>query len=624
MSKRLICMLLGLIMLLGVCFTACGKKDDEEAKSDITDEASQTTVTLAMYLMSEKPVDAETKAEIEKAVNKITENKFKTRIKLYYFTEKEYYAKLDAAFAERDERKANGTLVSSKQEAETGEVETETNEYGIVQLKYPTITGYQVDIFYLGGKENFMKYKNDGRLSRLDDEIGSSSIDLTTNIPAQFLSNIKSLNKGTYAIPTSKPIGEYTYLLLNKDAMTKAYLRNEQGTTTYNEYTSLTCDMVKDFLERVKTDETISSDYYPLKTNLDSIELLMSNLKYWGVDDEGKLSEAFSVLGGYYGSNDDYLSPNKYAKLENLFANEQFLNDIKVLKGYEFDGYYNAEEGKDFAVGYMTGGKEIIEEYGDEYEIVPVAYPRLTEEEIYSDLFGVCSYTSNLGRSMKILTLLNTDASFRNLILYGIEGVHYQLRTPTYPDPEDPNKAVPYLDKYGKPISYVTRFEIGEEKYAMDVNKTGNTMLAYPVFDESDKELIDLYLKQEAVTTTKQGYGIIQNQEAKVALDLGFNLEAEGFKVDVESLKQVKALSEEILAGIKACTTAAELETYLADAAKRVAESEAVQNNVECSLDLEEGKTHEKDGTVKDDAEKRCTSLYCCYIAWLKSKEIIK
>ena len=609
-------------MLLSVCFTACGEKDDAEAVEDITEDASSLAVTLTMYLMSEKPVDDETRAQIEKAVNKITENKFKTRLKLYYYTEEEYYEKLDAAFAERDERKANGTLVSSKQEAETGEDETETNEYGIVQIKYPSVTGYQVDIFYMGGKDKFVKYKDEGRLTRLDDEIGSSSIDLTTNIPAQYLSNIKSLNKGTYAIPTSKPIDEYTSLLLNKDAMTKAYLRNEQGTTTYNEYTSLTCDMVKDFLDLVKTDEKLSAEYYPLSTNLDSIELLMTNLKYWGVDDDGLLSEAVSVIGGYYGNNDDYLSPNKYAKLENLFANEQFINDIKVLKSYEFEGYYNAEEGKDFAVGYMTGGKELVEQYGDEYEMIPVAYPRLSEEEIYSDMYAVCSYTANVGRSMKVLTLLNTDVTFRNLLLYGIEGVHYKLHTPTYTDPEDSTKSVPYLDKYGSPISYVTRFEIGEEKYSMDVNKTGNTMLAYPVFDENDKELIDLYLKQEAVTTTKQGYGIIQNQEAKVSLDLGFTLDANGYEVDIESLKEVKALSAEILAGIKACTSAEELDAYLTAAAKRVAESEAVQNNIACSL--EEGKTHEKDGTVKDDATVRCGSLYCCYMEWLRSKEIIK
>ena len=622
MSKRLICLFLGLVMLFGVCFTACGQKDDEEAKNDIADTASESAVTLAMYLMSEKPVDSETVAEIEKAVNKITENKFKTRLKLYYYTEKEYYEKLDAAFAERDERKANGTLVSSKQEAQTGEDETFVNEYGIVEIKYPTITGYQVDIFYMGGKENYDKYKAQDRLTRLDDEINSSSKDLTTNIPSQFLSNIKSLNKGTYAIPTSKPIGEYTYLLLNKKAMTEVYLRNETGTTTYEEYTSLTCEKVQEFLELVKTDDGLAANYYPLMTNLDSIELLISNLKYWGVDDEGKLSEAFSVLGGYYGANDDYLDKNKYAKLENLFENEQFINDLKVLKGYEFGNYYTAEEGKDFAVGYVTGGKDLVEKYGEDYEMIVVESPRLTEEELYSDMFAVCSYTANIGRSMKILTLLNTDTNFRNLILYGIEGVHYELVTATYPnpDPDDPVKELTYLDKYGEPIVYVKRFEVGENEYMMSVNKTGNTMIAYPeCATHEDVEKL-LYLKENEDTTTKTGYGVIQNQEAKVSLDLGFALNANGYQVDMDAMNEISELSAQILKGIKDCKTAAELEAYLESAKKLVADSDAVQYHLECGLT---DATHGKDGTVSGSSD-RCESLTCCYEQWLKSKEIIK
>ncbi|MBQ8849273.1 MAG: hypothetical protein IJ011_02940 [Clostridia bacterium] len=595
MSKKLICLFLGLIMLLSVCLTACGEKDDETAVNNIGTKASENAETLAMYLMSEKPVDADTVAEIEEAVNKITENKFKTRLKLYYYTEEEYYAKLEAAFAERDERKANGTLVSSKTEAETGEDETFVNEYGIVEIKYPTVTGYQVDIFYMGGKEMYDKYKADGRLQRLDDEINSSSKDLTTNIPSQYLSNIKSLNKGTYAIPTSKPIGEYTYLLLNKDAMTQAYLRSETGSTTYEGYTSLTCDMVKEFLELVDTDSELSKNYYPLYTNLESIELMLSNLKYWGVDDEGLLSEAFSVLGGYYGANDDYLDANKYAKLENLFENEQFISDITTLMQYKFDGYYTAEEGQqEFAVGYVKGGKEVVEQYGEDYELVVVEYPRLTEEELYSDMFAVCSYTSNTGRAMKILTLLNTDANFRNLVLYGIEGVHYQL-VDTGVDNE-----------YGEDIMAVERFETGENKYMMDVNKTGNTFIAYPLVGES---------------ATLKGYGIVQNQEAKVSLDLGFSLDACGYEVDVESLKAVKALSDEILAGLKACNTEAELEAFIKSAKEKIAASEAVQAHVGCELGADA--EHEDDGTSKD-SEDRCGSISCCYESWLKDNDIIK
>ena len=594
MSKKLICLFLSLIMLLGVFLTACGEKDDEEAMDDIADEASQAAVTLAMYLMSEKPVNDDTVAMIEEAVNKITETKFKTRLKLYYYTEEEYYAKLDAAFAERAERKANGTLVSSKQEAESGEDETVVNEYGIVEIKYPTLTGYQVDIFYMGGKENFDKYKSGDMLTRLDDEINSSSKELTKYIPDQYLSGIKALSKGTYAVPTSKPIGEYTYLLLNKHALEVAYRRSDTGSTTYSEYTSLTCDDVKDFVEFVAQSEELADDYYPIYTPYTSAQLIenMSNLQYWGVDEEGALADAFSVLGGYFNNGDDYLDANKYAKLENLFENEQFLNDLRTIKSYEQYTSNTAVEGKDFAVGYVTGGKELVEIYGEDYELIPVGCPRLTEEELYSDMFAVCSYTSNVGRSMKILTLLNTDEAFRNLILYGIEGEHYQL-VDTGVD-----------DENGEDIMAVERFEVGEKNYMMDVNKTGNTFIAYPTVDES---------------ATLKSHGIVQNQEAKTSLSLGFALNSNEFETDVESLKAIRTLSAEILADYDECAPA-DIEAFIIAAKTKIDSSEAVKAHLGCQL----GETaHEKNGTVTGK-EDRCHSLYCCYIAWLKENKIIQ
>ena len=95
--KKLISLFLGLVLVLGVCLTSCSKKDDSEAISDVTNKASESAITLAMYLMSEEEVSAEQAAKIEAAVNKITKVKFKTQMKLYFYTEEEYYEKLEAA-----------------------------------------------------------------------------------------------------------------------------------------------------------------------------------------------------------------------------------------------------------------------------------------------------------------------------------------------------------------------------------------------------------------------------------------------------------------------------------------------------------------------------------------------
>ena len=650
MSKKILCLFLCFVMLLSVCLTACSKKDADEALDQMQQDASQSAITLVMYLMSEAPVhkceydeslvDAEGKNDskmcrecvkatkkavkeenivdtctyraISKAVNSITERKYKTRIELRFYTEDEYYTALDAAFAERADAK-NNKVSSTKPttEAETAEEQVYTDENGIVRILYPTPASYQVDIFYMGGKVNFDKYKNSGMLQRLDDEINNSSKDLATSIPSQYLSNIKSLNSGTYAVPTSKTIGEYTYLILNKNALKDVERLNDEETTTFEAYTSLTCDEVQGFVDDVVS--MYSDKYYPIKTNLDSTELLISNLKYWGIDSEGELSDAFSVIGGYYGATDDYLDVNKYAKLENLLENEQFINDIKVLKNYEISGYYSDENDKDFAVGYMTGGADLVEKYGDDYVMIPVEYPRLTEEELYSDLFAVSSYTASVGRSMQIITLLNTDIEFRNILLYGIDGTHYELITATYPnpDPDDPVKEIAYVDQYGEPIKYVKKIEAtAEHSYSMSINKTGNTMIAYPeCYGEKDIQNI-LYPKQVGETVTKTGYGIEQNRTAKVVLDLGFALETKDNKADKASLAEVRDLSARILEEIKACKTMEELELCLEKARADVAASKAVQYNLACNNE----ETHDS----------TCHSLYCCYRAWLKSKGIIK
>ena len=576
MSKKIICLFLSLIMLLAVCLTSC---TDQGAAATDPNQKDVDAQTLAMYLMCEEKVSDATAAAIEQAVNTITMNKFKTKLKLYFYTEDEYYAKLDAAFAARDEAKKNGTIMNSNKVEETDE------DGNVIDNSdtYPEIAPYQVDIFYFGGKDNFDKYKGAGMLSKLDDEINTTSQILKTTIANQYLNSIKSPNRGTYAIPTCKAIGEYTYLLLNKEALEADYRRNANGTNDYSAYSSLTCDEIKDFLFSVSDPEgELADKFYPISTNLSEGEILINNLKYWGVDEDGKLSDAFSILGGYYTNNQDYLDVNAYSKIENLFENQRFLNDIKTLKEYSFKGYYEADENKEFAVGYFKGGAELAEQYGDKYELVPIECPRLDEEELYSDLFGVCSYTRSVSRSMEIITFLNTDEGFRNLLLYGVEEENYLLNV--FTEKDEFGKDKPIKNQYGENIVGVEKIE-REDNYVMSINKTGNTLLAYPTMDESP---------------TLRQYQVKQNQDAKVRLELDFAVTED---VDAEKLQEIRTLSATLLEKYLACNNAAELEAFIEEARAQIAASEAVAYH----LNAEEA-----------------GSLISCYNKWLKDKKIVK
>ncbi|MBQ9783327.1 MAG: hypothetical protein IJW44_02290 [Clostridia bacterium] len=593
MTKRLICLVLSLILLVGA-LAGCANKTDSEAASNIADKASESAATLSMYLMSEAPVSAETAAKIEAAVNEITQAKFKTKLKLYFYTEDVYYTKLQEAFDARAAAKANGTLMSSKSSSTAdGEEETIVNEYGVVEIKYPEIASYQVDIFYLGGQDKYNEYRNADLLTRLDEELSSSSKELKKYIPNTLLERMKNVNNGTYALPTNQGIGEYTYLLLNKEALAEAY-RNEADETKYAEkYTSLTSSDCVAFLNYVKDPNSkMNEKYYPLYTNLTQKELLFNNLYFWGVDEAGNLSDAFSVLGDYYTNGEDFKNLNNYPEIANLFENSQFLHDMEQLKRYEVEGYYTAEENKQFAVGYVQGGAELAEQYGDDYVMIPVAAPRLDEDDLFNDMFAVCKNTSSTSRSMKILTHLNTDETFRNLLLYGIKDEHYML------------KDTEYKNELGEPYQVVQRLNT---EYQMSVNRTGNTLIAYPTEDQ-------LPIINE--------YHVNQNLDVKTKLTLGYTPTYDGkkneYKVDTEGLQAIRTLSAEIWADYLACDTMAEYEDFLADAKAKVAASEAVQKHTheDHGLDTDGKTTKACDGT--------CGSIQYSYSAWLKKNGMIK
>ena len=397
---------------------------------------------------------------------------------------------------------------------------------------------------------------------------------------------MKNMDKGTYALPTNHVIGDYTYLLLNKDALEQA----SRNTGDYSKYTSLTCFDTKDFLGYVNNPTSgLSDTYYPLYTNLESQELLLSNLRYWGVDENGAMVDTFSVLGDYYSKDESYGGKDHNAAVESLFENEQFVADLETLTEYKVGGYYADETDADkkFAVGYVKGGAELVETYGEEYEMIPVEYPRLVADDLYSDMFAVCSYSSSTSRSMRILTHLLTDKDFQNLLLYGIEGEHYRLIE------------TELENALGDSYQVVERLN---EDYMMAPEKVGNVLLSYPM----EGMLPNIYDK----------YGVEQNLDAKVQMALGFTADYNGFAIDKAGLQELRTLSEDLLKKYLACDTMEKFDAFVTEAKTAVAESEAIQTHAH----FDHGKDDKGNAKACDG---KCGSLKCSYAAWLKDKKLV-
>lgn len=534
MSKKIVCLLLALLMVVTV-FTSCAGDDSDDAINDAKEEASETTVTLSMYLVSEKEVSKEQATAIQEAVNKITKSKFKAQLILHFFTEDTYYEALDAAFAKMDENTAfedavTDELANKKDEAVTGETEEETvkDEYGNETLKYPEIPDYQVDILYLSGFENLKKYVDEERLAMLDDNIANTSTILKSYIAPDYLSRLDNLFDGrTYALPVNAPIGNFKYLLVNKEIMSK-----------YNhvasDFTSIISDNTETLLEMVKE---LDTDYVPFRS-LTENAIPVPYAKYLGTDENGYLTNTFSVMGGMEVKSWSFLNVGHYVSSGTILANQVFQNALNTVARYKELGYYygpDEEADKPFAIGYAEGGAELKAQYGDDYEFVVLQNPTFTARDLCANMFAVTEQSSDIARSMQILTHLNTDVEFRNLLLYGIENENYELIE------SEP-------DENGKTYQYVKRLN---ENYMMAPEKTGNMYTIYPL-EGQPLNLTDYYKEQNAAAHTDilLNFTYIECSENVLHPDL---------------IKTLNEYSQKVLLELNEIETEAEMKEYLAE-----------------------------------------------------------
>ena len=548
MSKRLLCLLLGLLMVLSVAFTGCSAQTDEEEMDDIAEEASESAMTLTMYLMSEEEVSKDQADKIEEAVNKITKSKFKTRIVLRYFTEEQYYDALDKAFKEtKDAKKAAEDAAKALKEAikrgevtsqtttdpsQTTEEETEVNEYGVSTLKYPGVTDYQVDIFYVGGYENFKRYNTGRYIKSVDDQLSGVAKSLYHYIAPEFLSIAKKATEEaeTYIIPNNRTVGEYTYLLLNKDLLTK-YGRSK------DEFENLTSQSLQDFMKEVKTYE--AANYVPLESKTGDIDTV--GIYYLGLDENNDLSHDFSILGSTQLEGNKYYEYTRAVTMDGGLA-DGFRNQVRTLISYKEQGYCDNPNNLPFAVGYVKGdAAEMIEQYSDEYEMVVVERPVAETGDVFEHGFAVGYMTSSANRSMQIINYLNTNADFRNLLLYGIEGENYEVVEKTV-------DGVVY--KMANRLNY---------NYVMDENKTGNVILAYPLDIEGETaENIQKYNLKGDLPNIRE-YQKAQNRDIKTLIDAGYV----PTDVDKELMADLREESAELKKLILECSTVAEFDAMM-------------------------------------------------------------
>lgn len=463
MKKRWICFAICIVMLLSVALTSCGGKESLEEK--LQQEA--TTLSLWVVTENENGVDAETAEIVSDAINSITNAKFKVRLVIKYLTRDEYRATLDRTIRDyidvRATMPAQSQTVVSEENTTAVEVETEVNEWGFTVIKYPELLENQVDIVYIEGEDMYLDYIHNGWLAALDSELSGSSKKIKEYVNSALLAAAKR-EGGTYAIPNNHAIGQYTVMLLNKELMDAS---DYGAVYKQGKINGLFNDYVYSYLEDMRNQKVKygAADIVPIAAEYkDCLDLLAH---YWSIDpDTLENRNELSILGYYY-TKPASTARNTALRFDSLFTNDNFNKAFLKLKSFQLDGnYFGTETATTKAamkIAEMDYAEYVSYQAEDsEYYPVIIKNPTVKAEDVYGSMFGVCAKTTSLSHSMEIVTFLNTNAEFRNLLQYGVEGETYRLET----DPTNFN---------------MRRVELlSEHPYKMDVFKTGNAFIAYP------------------------------------------------------------------------------------------------------------------------------------------------
>lgn len=611
MKKRLFSLLLCMAMLLSgcaLCFTGCAPAEEEE-----DGETVDLATTLVMWCVTEEGTDDEQAKAVAKAMSEKTQSEFKTKLIVKYFTLDEYYEQLEAAMAQleadkiaeeeaakkaKEEAKKNKNNknnkdtveeetkkeeekidTSKKDETDDGELRYDEDGNPIIDTTvYPEVSDYQVDILYLSGYDKYTEYIAKEWLSNLNSQLTGDSKKISNYLPSSLLNAVR-YNGISYAIPNNNVIGEYTYMLIDKELYDKYYYTAE----VENVYSVVD---LADFLEDIAAYE---KDVLPINGDVNYCMSLIAS--YWDIDPETlKVTGDFSVLGYAFKDTDKINRGDIVIKFDSLLTDTTYRNALTNLMDFQFKGYFGtAAADQKSAVSFVKGDAAKATEYEDDYYVVVVDYPRAGDEDIYANMFAVSAFTSDLKKSMQVVTYLNTNADFRNLFQYGIENINYTLNSDGTVSMTRANAYKMELAKTGNEfIAYVpagTNLKVWE--YAKQQNRES---LVDPLLGfDFNMELID-----ESELLAKAEDGVLEEDEK---LQDEYIIE----QLDTELIVYISELSKSVWKRIQACTNTDELEELLDTLAVELAPASDANINRAMSVYTMVDPEFDLDGKIKVD-----------------------
>lgn len=431
MFKKITSLVLAAVMVMGVlCLASCGTTNQQS-------EDERLPVTISVLGITEESTTPEAVKAVEKAINNIMGASYSTHVSLTLVTKDEYvdlvkeraelanYNKqLDTAVNNYNTsavKAASDTVVTksfgkwrtkvSGVEATTittreqyTSIRTEYNEQGVLEVVYPDAAS-PIDVVMIMGRDMYDELDSEGVISSIRTLIlGGDYPKFQQFVYPTYFELLQALTSDIKAIPNNNLLGEYTYVVVNKELADK-YDLDVDAVSDY--------DDLADFLAAVKAGESV----IPMKTEPEALGI------FHMFDDNGIAIGTYCdpILG--YNTEEG----TKYT-VQNVFEIPEYQAHLKLMEQYKSSGYFVSDTGNDdFAVDVIIGNASIKAIYGNDYYVKVVQNPFIDEEKIFDGMLAVSEYTSNITRSMEFISELTTNSELKNLFQYGVEDVHYSV-----------------------------------------------------------------------------------------------------------------------------------------------------------------------------------------------------
>ncbi|MCG8569315.1 MAG: ABC transporter substrate-binding protein [Spirochaetes bacterium] len=252
-----------------------------------------------------------------------------------------------------------------------------------------------------------------GAFLPLNDLLDKHGKELKDALHPAFLEGTK-INGVNYAIPVNKEVGSQHVFRFNKKYLNKYNLD----------------------ISNIKTFEDLEPLLEVIKKNEPGIvPLVIYGNTDWVFENYDPL-----LGGGDMPGIIDIAKNN--LKVFNQFETEEYLNHLKTIRRFYQKGYIPQDAGqvKDNNSLVQSGkwfcGRAETQPYADKlwsrsagYEIVSIPYfqkPVTSSRSVSGSMMAISNNCEDPERVMMFLNMLNTDPYVRNMVNYGIEGVHYE------------------------------------------------------------------------------------------------------------------------------------------------------------------------------------------------------